>query len=218
MSDRLKILLVDDHALLRETLAHRLSAEDDLEVIGTAVDAQGAVDCVAHLTPDVVLMDINMPGMSCFDAADRIRRQLPGTRIVFLSAYWNDGLIEQALRHNAAGYITKNESPARVVEALRQIARGNTFFSDEVRSRLTIGVKGPEVAGRDATRLETLTQREMDVLRCIAQGLSKKDIAHLLHISPKTVAAHSSNIMAKLDIHDRVGLARFAIREGLMSP
>ncbi|UCF33132.1 MAG: response regulator transcription factor [Phycisphaerales bacterium] len=215
MESPIRVLIVDDHELVRAAIRERLQREPNLEVVGEAAMAEEAVDKVARCGPDVVLMDIDMPGMTCFSAAEQINRIRPGTRIIFLSAYSHDRYIEQALAVKARGYLTKRESPAAVVAAILEVMAGGACFSEEVRSRIVVDRKGAKLASNPQSRASTLTARELEVLRYVAHGLAKKEIAKTMHISVKTVDRHSANLMNKLDIHDRVELARFAIREGL---
>jgi DNA-binding NarL/FixJ family response regulator len=210
-----KILMVDDHALVRQALCDRLARESALEVVGTASTADEAIVIAAEARPDIVLMDIDMPGMICFDAAQRIASNLPEVRLAFLSAFFHDSYIEQALKVRARGYLTKVEPLDTLVAAIHEIARGGVYFSDEVKSRLVLERDGVKLAGAGQTRASTLTKRELEVLRYIARGLSKKEIASTMHLSVKTIENHCNNLMSKLDIHDRVELTRFAIREGL---
>ena len=215
MSPDIKILVVDDHALVRGALCERLEKEPLFSVVCAAGTAGEAIEKVAQNNPDVVLMDIDMPGLNCFDAARRIADLQPETRIIFLSGFFSDRYIEQALAVRARGYLTKRETPEAVVAAIREVAAGGACFSEEVRSRIVIDSRGATLAGEETSRVSTLTPRELEILRYIARGLAKKEIANIMHISVKTVDRHSVNLMSKLDIHDRVELARFAIREGL---
>jgi DNA-binding NarL/FixJ family response regulator len=215
MGKRIRILLVDDHALLRESLGQLLGSEPDLEIVATASNADEAVRRAVETKPDILLMDIDMPGLICFDAADQILRMVDNVRIIFLSAFFHDHYIQQALRVKARGYITKSEPPEKVVEAVRQVADGRVCFSPEVRARLVAGADGVTLGGSEQTRAATLSEREHEVLRYLARGMSKKEIATTMHVSVKTVEGHAQKVMDKLDIHDRVELARFAIREGL---
>ena len=213
-----KVLLVDDHALVRETLADRLNREMDLEVVGTASSADQAVELAGELGPDVVVMDIDMPGRLCFDAAQDIVAVSPDTRMVYLSAFFSDRYIQDALEAHAVSYLTKDEPPDVVIKAVREAARGLTYFSEAVRSRLTIGRNNKLVLDNDdqpLTKASTLTRRELEMLRYLARGMSKKEIAQTIHRSYGTVDKHVEKLMNKLDIHDRVELARYAIREGL---
>ncbi len=215
MSDTIRVLVVDDHALVRGALAERLQREPGLDVVGTAQTADEAVAKTSEVAPDVVLMDIDMPGMNCFTAAATIQSLRPESRVIFLSAFTHDRYIDQALAAKARGYITKREPPEAVVAAIREVASGGAYFSDEVRARIVVDHRGAKLAGPTRSRVASLTARETEILQYVARGMSKKEIAQTAHLSVKTVDRHCANLMEKLDIHDRVELARFAIREGL---
>ena len=212
------LLIADDHELLRDMLARRLGEEPDLQVVGAVEDASTALTESLKLQPNLVLMDIDMPGLSVFEAARRIKERLPNTRIMFLSAYVQDGFIAQALEIRASGYLTKGHTPEYLIACIRKALRGGTCFSPEVESRLEIGSAGVRLALTRRCRLELLTEREKQVLSYVARGMSKKEIARLDSTSVKTVDHHCQHIMEKLDMHDRVALTRFAIREGLVAP
>lgn len=211
----ISILLVDDHVLLRETLCERLSREKDIRVVASADDAGEAIRLAGENLVDVVLMDIDMPGQSCFEAAKAIKRQQPSVSILFLSAFFHDRYIESALAAQASGYITKDEHPDVIVRAIRNAAQDEAYFSPKVQDRLVVDSSGVRLADTGKSRGSLLTQRELEVLRYIARGLPKKEAAQIMHVSVKTVSRHTENLMEKLDIHDRVELARYAIREGL---
>lgn len=212
---QVSLLLADDHALVRDVLGERLTQEPDLVVLGTVRDAQEAVDQSVRLHPDIILMDIDMPGLLCFEAARTIGQRCPDVAIIFLSAHAHDRYVEQALEVRAAGYITKAEPLDSVVRAIREVAAGGSYFSAEVQGRIVVDSGGTRLATKSQSRISTLTPREIEVLRYVARGHSQKEIAQIMHLSAKTVHRHSSNLMQKLDIHDRVELTRFAIREGL---
>jgi len=212
---KLRILVVDDHALVREAVAEQIAREEDFVVVGQAGDAGKALELATKLQPDIVVMDIDMPGMICFDAARRIAVDESSPRIIFLSAFFHDRYIEQALKVKARAYVVKTDPPSVLLDAIREVARGGSYFSERVRSRLVVGEGKVELAEQGQTAVSLLTQREIEVLRYVARGLSKKEIAKTMHLSIKTVENHSARLMAKLNIHDRVELARFAIREGL---
>ena len=212
----MKILIVDDHALVRQMLADRLPHELEVEIVGTASNAQEAVELARERAPDIVVMDIDMPGLDSFAGAKEILAERPATKIVFLSAYTHDYYIDEALAVGARGYVTKAEPPDTIMEAIKDVAEGRMFYSEDVRGRIT---ENGRRSSRDSqSRLSRLTPREMDVLRYIARGFSKRDIAKTLNISLKTVEKHAENLMARLEIHDRVELTRFAIREKLVEP
>ena len=215
MQQNVRILLVDDHALVRDMLQQRLETESFFEVVGTGSSAEEGMQLALELRPDVILMDIDMPGLTCFEAARRILAALSDVRIIFLSAYTHDHYIEEALSVGALGYLTKGDPPEKIVEAIREVIESRACFSQEVQDRIVIDAGRARLKPRAKTRASTLTPREVEVLRYIAKGYTKKQIAPLLHVSVKTVEKHSGNLMHKLAIHDRVSLARFAIREGL---
>jgi DNA-binding NarL/FixJ family response regulator len=213
-----RIMLVDDHTLLRETLRERLQREMGFLVVGVAPDAETAVALAQEHQPDVVLMDIDMPGLSSFEAARRIQKLVPQARVVFLSAFIQDQFIEQALACGAYGYLAKHESPERVVAAVRSVAHGIAQFSDEVRARLVVDARGAVVQQPGVTRLATLSTRERETLGYLGRGLASKEIAEVMSISRRTVEKYIEKIMRKVEIHDRVTLACFAIGEGLVRP
>ena len=215
MDGEIRILVVDDHALVREVITDWLDREPGLNVVATAASADEAVEQALRWNPDVILMDIEMPGLASFGAARHLGSLRPESRIIFLSGFTNERYIEQALEVRAQGYLTKTEPPETLVAAIRLVADGGTYFSDEIRARIVTDEGGTKLAAPSRSRTSLLTSRELEMLRYIAQGLSKKQIAGLLHVSIKTVDRHTANLMAKLEIHDRVELARFAIREGL---
>lgn len=215
MRSSISVVLVDDHALVRDVLADRLRCEPGITVAGVAATADEAIEqCITH-QPDIVSLDIDMPDMIGTDAARIIAVRCPDTRIIFLSAYCHDQYIAEALAAGASGYITKGESFETVVKVFHIVAAGDAYFSPEVQERIVVDARGAKLAPKVLTRASTLTARESQILRYIARGMSKKEIAAMLRLSVNTVDVHTSNVMTKLDIHDRVHLTRFAIREGL---
>ncbi len=212
------ILIAEDHELLRDMLARRLAEEPDLQVVGVVGDASAALDQSLEQRPDLVLMDIDMPGLSVFEAVRLIQDRLPDTRVLFLSAYVRDGFISQALEVRACGYLTKGHNLDELITCIRTVLQGGTCFAPEVESRLEIGPGRVGLTQKRRSRLELLTARERQILSYLAHGLSKKEIARLDGTSVKTIDHHCQHVMEKLDLHDRVELTRFAIREGLVSP
>jgi len=215
MSDHISVVLADDHAIVRKSLAERLAREPDIKVVGTAEDAESAIAAAVNLQADVLVMDIDMPGRLCFDAAKTIQIQSRKVRIVFLSAFSNDAYVDQALAVEAAGYVTKDETPETVADAIRAAATGRRFFSPQIQRRIVVDSDGVRLARKERSRASTLTPRELEVLRHISRGMSQKEIAQAMHVSADTVHCHVANLRKKLEIRDRVALARFAIREGL---
>ncbi len=218
MISPIRVLLVDDHEMVRQSLSALLESRGLCEVVGDVGDGEAAIRSAVELNPDVVVLDVDMPGMLSFDAAERIGQLVPKARIVFLSAFCHDHYIERALGVQARGYLTKTQPTEVITEAIRLVANGRTYFSEDVRSRLLFDSGGLRLKPTRPTLLSSLSARELDVLTHIAGGLSKKEIAATLSISVKTVNGHAERLMAKLKINDRVRLTRFAIREGLVQP
>ena len=212
-SNTVRILLVDDHALVRQALADRLNIEQDLEVCATAEDALQAIDQAVEQQPDIILMDIDMPNLSCFDAGLRIKSLVKNTKIIFLSAFTYDHYIDSALSMGAHGFLSKSDSVQEVIQAISQVMLGQVYFSEQIKDRIVLDKKKPASVPHTKTRLSTLSPRELEVLGYIAQGKTTKQIATMMNISAKTVESHTTKLMAKLDLHNRVELTRFAIRE-----
>jgi DNA-binding NarL/FixJ family response regulator len=219
MSTPLRILLADDHAVLLESISDRLEREEDFEVVSRVHTADDAVRLAQELKPDVVVLDIDLPGQASFDAARQIKTDKPETHVIYLSAFSNDRYIEDALQSGCSGYLTKDESMETVITAIRSAVTNGAYYSPKVRERLVVDPeKGLTLEGAGATKASSLSARELEVLRYLAQGMSKKEVATKLHRSIKTIDKHVENLMRKLEIHDRVELARYAIREGLIEP
>lgn len=216
-STPIRVVLADDHALVRDSIARWLDSESGIETVARARNADEAVAACSKHKPDIVLLDIDMPGRLSFDAARTMRAVDSDLVVVFLSAFTHDKFIESALDCGASGYLTKREVPERLVAAIHEVAAGGMVFSPEVQSRLVFSSDGIHLS-EVPTRLSMLSNREFEVLRYIAQGLSKRAVASVMHLSVKTVDNHTRSLMAKLDLHDRVHVARFAIREGIVEP
>jgi len=215
MGERPTVVLADDHALVRDMLCERLSREG-MEIVALASSGEHAVELASSDPPDILVLDIDMPGMSAFEAAREVRRVSPSTRVIFLSAFVHDSYVEQALEVGASGYLTKADPPHAIVDAIRRVNEGGTCFSPAVLDRMVIDRDGARLATGNRSRLGLLTDREREVLSYVAKGLSQREIARLAGISVKTVQHHITSVMDKLQIHDRVELARFAIREGVV--
>lgn len=216
--DTVRILLADDHALVRQALADRLAMEEDFTIVAMAEDALQAIDLAVKHQPDILLMDIDMPNLNSFDASTRISSLVKQIKIIFLSAFVYDHYIDAALAVGARGYLSKSDSIQTVIQAIRQIHAGQVFFSEQVKDRLVIDKKPATSSSKPQTRLSSLSPRELEVLAYIAQGMSTKQIAGVMNISAKTVESHTTKLMTKLDLHNRVELTRFAIREQISKP
>lgn len=216
MSD-IVVLVVDDHALVREMLADRIASERGMHVTAQAATSDEAVRLCQDLAPDVVLLDIDLPGISAFDAARTMAKADHPPWIIFLSAFIQDGYIAEALAVRAAGYLSKATPPSEVVAAIRAVAGGRTAMGAEVLDRLILNELPTEPGVVAGARRTLLTQREREVVALVAAGLQQKQVAVRMGISIKTVQTHLAHAMDKLAIHDRVELARYAIREGLVT-
>jgi DNA-binding NarL/FixJ family response regulator len=214
---KINLLCVDDHAFLVDGLRVRFELEPDLRLVGRLSSADGLLQEVRRLKPDIVLLDIEMPGMDPFEAADDVRRQCPDTRVIVLSAYVRDHYVSAAFKAGVWGYFSKADDADAIVEGIRKVERGEFAFGPKVAERCKPVPRRDREQGPapPTAKLEGLTEREQEVLRLIGRGLSRTDIASALHRSPKTIDGHRERIMAKLDLHTGPELIRFAIREGL---
>jgi DNA-binding NarL/FixJ family response regulator len=211
----LRVVLVEDHALVRAGIRSLLEKLADLEVVAEAGDGRAALSLIAQHQPDVVLMDIKMAGLNGLEATARIMRDFPGVRVVILSMYANEEYVIQALRAGASGYLLKDAGTAELEVAVRAAARGETYLSPAISRRMIQDYL--EIVGGEGGALEQLTPRQREVLQLVAEGNSVKEIAQILHVSVKTVETHRAQLMERLDIHDVAGLVRYAIRVGLVA-
>lgn len=210
-------MCVDDHAFLVEGLQARLSMSRDMQFVGRLPNAEDLVAEAKRLRPDIILMDIEMPGPDPFEALEDLGRQYPAARVIILSAYVRDHYIDAAVNAGAWGYLCKDDEPEMIINAIREVAAGSFAFGPNVMSRCSMK-KRQAVNGeaKPTSKIHMLTAREQQILRMIGKGMSRAEIAKALHRSPKTVDAHRAAIMEKMDIHDRVELALYAVREGLV--
>jgi DNA-binding NarL/FixJ family response regulator len=210
---KIRVLLTDDHTLFRQGIRTLLSAEPDLEVVGEAANAFESVTAARQLRPDVVLMDIGMNGMSSFEATRQIRKERLETKVVFLSMYDDEDYLAECVEIGASGYVLKDSPADQLVTAIREVNRGGSYLSPRLLTRL---VDGFRVQGHNAVRqprFGTLTKREREILKMLAEGRSVKEIATGFDLSVKTVEAHKFNLMRKLDIHNKAQLVQYAIQK-----
>ena len=213
---KIRILLVDDHTLFRHGIHVLLNGEADLEVVGEACNASEAVALAAQLRPDIVLMDIGMTGMSSFEATRQIRKQREETRVVFLSMYDDEDYLTESVEIGASGYILK-ESPAdQLVNAIREVHRGGNYLSPRLLSRLVDDFRTQGRSPTRQTRFGTLTKREREITKLLAEGKSVKEVAANFDLSVKTVEAHKFNLMRKLNIHNKAQLVQYAIQKKII--
>lgn len=212
----IRVFCVDDHAFLVEGLQARLAMARDMEYVGRLGSAEDLVAEVKRTKPDIVLLDIEMPGPDPFEAMEDMRRQCPTVRTIMLSAYVRDHYIDAAVNAGAWGYLCKDDDPDAIIHAIRDVAGGAFAFGPNVMGRCTVKNRPGNGETHPASKIQSLTAREQQILRMIGKGMSRAEIAKTLHRSPKTVDAHRAAIMEKMDIHDRVELALYAVREGLV--
>ncbi len=210
----IRILLADDHNLVRSGLKSLLMGMTGVEVVAEATNGREAVDLVGTTNPDVVLMDIGMKELNGIEAATIIAREKPSVRVIILSMHDTQDFVSQALKAGAAGYVLKDAAPLELEFALQAVTRGETYLSPKVSSQVVQSyVRPPEAE----TGLEALSPRQREILKAIVSGRTTKQIAYDLGLSIKTIETHRAQIMHRLDIHDVVGLVRFSIRIGLIS-
>ena len=215
MSQTISILITDDHALVRQGIRDFLELQSDLTVVGEADSGETAARLAGELAPDVVLMDLVMPGIGGVEATRQVKRASPHSQIIVLTSYHEDEYIFPALRAGALSYVLKDIGPEELADTIRKAALGESILHPRVAARVVQEVRG---ARSDTPNLFTdLSERELDVLRLIADGLSNAEIARKLIISEKTVKGHVSNILGKLHIMDRTQAAVFAWRQGLVA-
>ncbi len=210
----MKVIICDDQAIVRDGLELLLKLERDIEVVGVAQDGAQALELAGSTHPDLVLMDLMMPGVNGVEATRRIKAQYPGTRVLVLTTYDDDEWVFDAIRAGAAGYLLKDTPRARVIEAIRGTVAGKAFVDPAVAGKLLEQAAAPQI--QPATKItEKLTEREVDVLQLVARGLSNSDIAGQLHLSEGTVRNHVSAILLKLGVSDRTQAAILAIQHGI---
>ncbi len=215
---KIRILLADDHALIRSGLATLLHGAGDVEVVGEASDGEEAIEKTTSLEPDVVVIDLSMPRLSGIEATKVITHRFPAVRVLVLTMYENEEYVYQILRSGASGYVLKSARKDELLTAIRAVAKGEKFFSPRVSEIIAEGYVRRAERGTTFSQPEVpLTKREREILALVVQGLTNQQIANRLYISPRTVDTHRTNIMQKLDIHDLANLVRYAIDHGLLA-
>ena len=214
----IRVLVADDHAVVREGIRHVLASAHGFSVAGEAASGAEAVELAAECEPDVVVLDVSMPDGTGLEVIEDVRRVAPQARVLILSVHDEAEYVLQAVRAGAHGYLRKDSSPAELRDAVRAVDRGESFFSPAMATRLSDAVRVESDRLSRASKLGLLTGRERDVLEGIANGETNKEIAGRYGISPRTVEAHRESLMRKLEIHSVAGLTRLAVEEGLVAP
>ena len=215
--DKIRVLIADDHAIVREGIRLILAAHEDIEVAGEAQDGLETIKRVGELAPDVVLMDIAMPGLGGLEATIEIARTAPQTRVIVLTQYDDAEYIYRFLHAGAAGYVLKKSVGSDLVSAIRAVAQGKSFLDPMIADKVIRGYLEPETSA-DQSLYDRLSDREKTVFKLIAEGYTSRQIAESLVISIKTVMTHRANIMEKLNVHNKAELIKLAIRHGLIQP
>ena len=213
---KIRIIVADDHTLFRQGVKTLLSAEPDIEVVGEASNGSEAAEKAAELRPDVVLMDIGMPGTSSFETTRQIKRNRPETKVLFLTMYDDEEYLVEGMEVGANGYVLKDSPAGQLVSAIRDVHRGGSYLSPRMLSQLVDDFRTRVKTNERVPRFATLTPREREVLKMLAEGNSVKEVACQLNLSVKTVEAHKFNLMRKLDIHNKAQLVQYAIQKKII--
>ena len=212
-----RVIVADDHHLVRQGIRMLLEKADDIEVVGEAEDGLAAVELAEQLTPDIVVMDVSMPRLNGAQATELIRARLPGTQVVVLSMHADETIVRQALRRGARAYVLKRAVGEELLIAIRAASRGETYLSPPIASSILDEFLARSDESEELSAFERLTPREREVLQLLAEGSTNSVIASHLVVSVKTVEKHRASLMSKLGIHDLAGLVRFAVKHRLVS-
>ncbi len=213
---RIRVFLTDDHTLFRQAIRTLLTAEPDIEVIGESADAADTVQRAGVLRPDVILLDISMPGMSSFQALREIRKDRAETKVLLLTMYDDEDYLAEGMEAGASGYILKDSPAEHLLLAIREVHRGGSYMSPRMLAHLVDDFRSRVRSDHPVPRFDTLTSREKEVLKLLAEGNSVKEIAGDLDLSLKTVETHKFNLMRKLDIHNKAQLVQYAIQKKII--
>lgn len=214
----IRVLLVEDHTLVRKGIRSILKSENDIEVIGEAEDGRKALEIVEQLNPDIVLMDISMSSLNGLQATQRIKKKLPKCKVIILTVHEVEEYIFPVLKAGASGYILKKSAPNELIMAIRAIYKGESFLSPSISKKVIKSYIQKGKVKESSSQFENLTEREREVLQLIAEGETNREIAEKLFISQKTVESHRYHLMEKLDMHTTADLVRYAIRRKIIRP
>ena len=214
---KIKVLVADDHTILRDGICALLALAEDMEVVGEASNGSEALEMVEKVNPDVVLMDIAMPIMNGLEATLRLHKEFPRTRVLVLTQYDDREYVLPAIQAGASGFISKIAASSELISGIRSVYRGDSFLSPSVAKFLVQEYQHEGSLEDRYDPYQQLTDREREILKLIAEEYTTRQIAEMLVVSMKTVEGHRSNLMAKLDIHDRIGLVKYALRKGIIT-
>jgi two-component system, NarL family, response regulator NreC len=213
---KIKVLLADDHTLFRQGIKNLLASEPDVEIVAEVSNAGDAMEKTAELRPDVVLMDIGMPGFSSFEATRQIKKDRPETKVLFLTMYDDEDYLVEGMEVGGNGYVLKDCPAPQLLAAIHDVQRGGSYLSPRMLSQLVDDFRSRVKSSARMPRFATLTSREKEVLKMLAEGQSVKEVACTLNLSVKTVEAHKFNLMRKLDIHNKAQLVQYAIQKKII--
>jgi DNA-binding NarL/FixJ family response regulator len=213
---KIRVLVTDDHAIVRDGICALLALTGDMEAVGEATNGREALELVKKLAPDVVLMDIAMPLMDGLEATRRIHKEFPQTKVIVLTQYEDREYVLPVIEAGATGFVSKVAASSELTSAIRSVYRGDSFLSPSIARLLVEDYREMAKVGKSGDTSEQLTDREREILKLLAEGHSTREIARMLVISPKTVERHKTNLMAKLDIHNRLDLFKYALRKGII--
>jgi|SRR5689334_4582548 two-component system, NarL family, response regulator NreC len=213
---KVRVLLADDHTILRAGLKMMLNAQPDIEVVGEASDGRQVVVEAQRLLPDVILMDITMPEVNGIEATRQVKRLLPETRVLVLTMHENEEYLFQMLRAGAAGYMLKEAADTELISAIRVVSSGRFYLSPSAQTMMVSDYLQRVRTGEERDSYGALTEREREILKLVAEGYTNAQIGERLFISPKTVDTHRTHIMDKLNLHSRAELVKYAMRRGLL--
>jgi len=214
---KIRVLVTDDHAIVRDGISALLALTGDIEAVGEATNGREALEMVTRLSPDIVLMDIVMPLMDGLEATRRIHKEFPETKVIVLTQYEDREYVIPVIEAGASGFVSKAAASSELTSAIRAVYHGDSFLSPSIAGLLIEDYRQIAKIGRSKDTSEQLTDREREILKLLAEGHSTREIAQMLVISPKTVERHKTNLMSKLDIHNRLDLFKYALRKGIIT-
>jgi DNA-binding NarL/FixJ family response regulator len=214
---KIRVLVTDDHAIVRDGICALLALTGDIDAIGVATNGREAVEMAAKLSPDIVLMDIVMPLMDGLEATRRIRKKFPGIKVIVLTQYEDREYVLPVIEAGASGFISKASASSELTSAIRSVYRGDSFLSPSIARLLVDDYRQLAKVGKKRDTFEHLTGREREILKLLVEGHSTLEVSRILVLSPKTVERHKTNLMAKLDIHNRLDLFKYALRKGIIT-